>query len=90
VGYRVWHRGCNTNNALACGSCRNIANGLATVWAGGGATAAYNNFSFGGIHPRVTHFLFCDGSNRLVSNNIALGVLMSTASRNGGEPQTAP
>ncbi len=40
VGYRVWHRGCNTANALACGSCRNVANGLGTVWAGGGATAA--------------------------------------------------
>ncbi len=90
VGYRVWHRGCNTNNQLACGSCRNVANGLATVWAGGGPTAAYNNFSFGGIHARVTNFLFCDGSNRSLSNDIALGVLMATSSRNGGESQTAP
>ncbi|MCI0465301.1 MAG: DUF1559 domain-containing protein [Gemmataceae bacterium] len=90
VGYRVWHRGCNTNNQLACGSCRNVANGLATVWAGGGATAAYNNFSFGGIHPGGTNFLFCDGSIRSLSNDTALGVLLALSSRNGGEIQTAP
>jgi prepilin-type N-terminal cleavage/methylation domain-containing protein/prepilin-type processing-associated H-X9-DG protein len=89
VGYRVWHRGCNTANALACGSCRNIANGLGTVFAGGGATAGYNNFSFGGIHPGGTNFLFCDGSIRSITNDIALGVLLATASRNGGEVQTA-
>jgi len=88
VGYRVWHRGCNTNNALACGSCRNVANGLGTVWAGGGATAEYNNFSFGSIHPSATNFLFCDASVRSVSNNIPLGLLMATASRDGGETQT--
>ncbi len=88
VGYRVWHRGCNTNNALACGSCRNVANGLGTVWAGGGATAGYNNFSFGSIHPSATNFLFCDSSVRSISNNAALGVLMSTASRDGGETGT--
>jgi prepilin-type N-terminal cleavage/methylation domain-containing protein len=90
VGYRVWHRGCNTNNALACGSCRNVANGLGTVWSGGGSTAAYNNFSFGGIHPSATNFLFCDASTRSISNEIPLGVLMATASRDGGETQTAP
>jgi prepilin-type N-terminal cleavage/methylation domain-containing protein/prepilin-type processing-associated H-X9-DG protein len=88
VGYRVWHRGCNTNNALACGSCRNVANGLGTVWAGGGATAAYNNFSFGSIHPSATNFLFCDSSVRSISNNIPLGLLMATASRDGGETTT--
>jgi prepilin-type N-terminal cleavage/methylation domain-containing protein/prepilin-type processing-associated H-X9-DG protein len=90
VGYRVWHRGCNTANALACGSCRNVANGLGTVWAGGGATAGYNNFSFGGIHTGGTNFLFCDGSIRSVNNDISLGILLATASRNGGEVQTAP
>src|SRR5262249_29430595 len=90
VGYRVWNRGCNTNNQLACGSCRNVANGLATVWAGGGATAAYNNFSFGGIHPGVTNFLFCDGSTRSVSNDVALGVLMAPASRNSRGGPHAP
>jgi hypothetical protein len=88
VGYRVWHRGCNTANALACGSCRNMANGLGTVWAAGGTAAAYNNFSFGGIHPSGTNFLLCDGSIRSINNNIALGLLLSTASRNGGEVQT--
>jgi prepilin-type processing-associated H-X9-DG protein len=90
VGYRVWHRGCNTANQLACGSCRNVANGLGTVWAGGGATAAYNNFSFGGIHPGGTNFLFCDGSIRTVNSDIGLGLLMATASRDGGEAQIVP
>lgn len=85
VGYRVWHRGCNSNGQLACGSCRNVANGLATVWAGGGGVAAYNNFSFGSIHPGSTNFLFCDASTRAISNNTPLGVLLATASRDGGE-----
>jgi len=89
VGYRVWHRGCNTNGQLACGSCRNVANGLATVWAGGGGVAAYNNFSFGSIHPSSTNFLFCDASTRSISNNTPLGVLLATASRDGGETQVA-
>jgi prepilin-type N-terminal cleavage/methylation domain-containing protein len=85
VGYRVWQRGCNTNGQLACGSCRNIANGLGVVWAGGGGVAAYNNFSFGGIHPGSTNFSFCDASTRSINNNMSLGVLMATASRDGGE-----
>jgi prepilin-type N-terminal cleavage/methylation domain-containing protein len=89
VGYRVWHRGCNTNGQLACGSCRNVANGLGTVWAGGGGVAAYNNFSFGSIHPSSTNFLFGDASTRAISNNISLGVLMATASRDGGETSVA-
>ena len=55
-----------------------MANGLGTVWAGGGATAGYNNFSFGSIHPSATNFLFCDSSVRAISNNAALGVLIST------------
>ena len=87
VGYRVWHRGCNTAGQLACGSCRNVANGLNTIWAGGGGTAAYNNFSFGSIHPSATNFLFCDASTRAISNNTSLGVLLATASRDGGETQ---
>jgi prepilin-type N-terminal cleavage/methylation domain-containing protein len=89
VGYRVWHRGCNGNGQLACGSCRNVANGLGTIWAGGGGVAAYNNFSFGSIHPSATNFLFCDASTRAISNNISLGVLMATASRDGGETLVA-
>jgi len=89
VGYRVWHRGCNTNGQLACGSCRNVANGLGTIWAGGGGVAAYNNFSFGSIHPSSTNFLFSDASTRSISNNISLGVLMATSSRDGGETLVA-
>jgi prepilin-type N-terminal cleavage/methylation domain-containing protein/prepilin-type processing-associated H-X9-DG protein len=90
VGYRVWHRGCNTNGQLACGSCRNFANGLATVWAGGGGAAAYNNFSFGGIHPGGTNILFCDGSIRPFNKDVSIGVLLSLASRNGGEARLEP
>ena len=51
--------------------------------------AAYNNFSFGSIHPSSTNFLYCDASTRSVSNNTALGVLLATASRDGGETQVA-
>src|SRR4029079_5181283 len=89
VGYPVSHPGCETNGQLACGSCRNVANGLATVWAGGGSVAAYNNFSFGSIHPSSTNFLFCDASTRSISNNTPLAVLLATASRDGGETQVA-
>jgi prepilin-type N-terminal cleavage/methylation domain-containing protein/prepilin-type processing-associated H-X9-DG protein len=90
VGYRVWHRGCNSANALACGGCRNVANGLGTVWAAGGASAAYNNYSFGSTHPGGTNFLFGDGSVRSVGNDTTLGVLLATASRDGNEVLTVP
>jgi prepilin-type N-terminal cleavage/methylation domain-containing protein/prepilin-type processing-associated H-X9-DG protein len=90
VGYRVWHRGCNSNGNLACGSCRNVANGLGTVWINQGVTQGANNISFGGIHPGGTNFLFCDGSIRPINKDVALGVLLAMASRNGGEAQNAP
>ena len=37
---------------------------LAPIWAAGGGVTAYNNFSFGSIHPSSTNFLFCDASTR--------------------------
>ena len=89
VGYRVWHRGCNGASGLACGGCRNVGNGLGTVWAGGGGTASYNNFSFGSSHTGITNFVFADGSVRSVGNDTTLGILMATASRNGSEVLTA-
>jgi prepilin-type N-terminal cleavage/methylation domain-containing protein/prepilin-type processing-associated H-X9-DG protein len=89
VGYRVWHRGCNAQAGQACCSCRNVANAPNTVWFLGGNTN-YSNFSFGSIHPGGTHFLFGDGSTRFVSDNVALGVLLATSSRNGGEVETVP
>jgi prepilin-type processing-associated H-X9-DG protein len=60
-----------------------------TVWYLGGNTN-YSNFSFGSLHTGGTHFLFCDGGTRFINDNVSLGVLLATASRNGTEVTTAP
>jgi prepilin-type N-terminal cleavage/methylation domain-containing protein/prepilin-type processing-associated H-X9-DG protein len=85
LGYRVWHRGCYLGTGDTCASCRNVTNALNTVWYNGGGNQ--NDVSFGSQHPGGANFLFCDGSIRFVSEQVALSVYLATASRNGGEVQ---
>jgi hypothetical protein len=87
VGYRPWTRGCTRAGGEACPSVRNVANAPNTVYYLGGNTN-FQNVSYGSNHPGVTHFLLCDASTRLISKNISMGVLLATASRDGGESTT--
>ena len=47
------------------------------------------DLAFGSLHPGGANFVFCDASVHFLGENIALSVLLSTASRNGGEVQVA-
>jgi prepilin-type N-terminal cleavage/methylation domain-containing protein/prepilin-type processing-associated H-X9-DG protein len=44
------------------------------------------NWVFGGIHPGLCQFVFCDGSVRTVSNNTDTLVLQRISVRNDGQP----
>jgi prepilin-type N-terminal cleavage/methylation domain-containing protein/prepilin-type processing-associated H-X9-DG protein len=81
--YRSWVRGCDT--APACGGCRNIATSINTP-----SIATFNDIAFGSMHPHGTHFAMADGSVRFVTEDVALSLLLSTASRNGGEVAIVP
>ena len=85
LGYRTWQRGCYLGTGDTCTSCRNVTNALNTVWYNGGGNQ--NDISFGSQHPGGANFLFCDGSTRFVSEQVAMSVYLATASRNGGEVQ---
>jgi prepilin-type N-terminal cleavage/methylation domain-containing protein len=76
--YRSWVRGCDT--APVCAGCKNVVNSLNTT-----SIATFSDMAFGSQHPDGTNFLKADGAVRFVSENIALGVYKSSASRNGGE-----
>ncbi len=45
---------------------------------------------WGSLHPGGLHFLFCDGSNRFVSLNIDMQLLVNAATIAGGETATLP
>jgi prepilin-type N-terminal cleavage/methylation domain-containing protein/prepilin-type processing-associated H-X9-DG protein len=87
TGYREWSRGCTTSGSWECGSCKNVANAINTVWYNG---TNMNSISFGSRHSGGTNFLFCDGSSRFITESIVLSVYLATASRDGGEVTTAP
>jgi prepilin-type N-terminal cleavage/methylation domain-containing protein/prepilin-type processing-associated H-X9-DG protein len=83
VPYRGWNRGCGNaaTSTYGCTGCKNVAfsiNNPAGIGAG-------NDLAFGSLHPGGANVAFCDGSVHFLSDNTDLGVLMSTASRNGGE-----
>jgi prepilin-type N-terminal cleavage/methylation domain-containing protein/prepilin-type processing-associated H-X9-DG protein len=87
VGYRGWNRGCGdiNNSNYGCIGCRNVAFGINNPASLHGGT----DLGFGSLHPGGANFVFCDGSVHYLSENIALSVLMSTASRNGHEVTVA-
>ena len=45
---------------------------------------------FGSWHPGVCQFVFCDGTVRVIRNNIDTATLRRLASRDDGEPVTLP
>ena len=49
------------------------------------APGAVMEVSFGSYHPRTTMFVFADGSVRLLSETIEIGVYRAPGSRHGGE-----
>jgi prepilin-type processing-associated H-X9-DG protein len=76
--YRSWVRGTNWDDWS--NGCRNVANSINTP-----AIGTFNDIAFGSMHPGGANFCFTDGSVKFISQNVALGVYKSTASRNGGE-----
>jgi prepilin-type N-terminal cleavage/methylation domain-containing protein/prepilin-type processing-associated H-X9-DG protein len=82
VPYRGWNRGCgNDTSTYGCIGCRNVAYGInnpASINAG-------NDLALGSLHTGGANIALCDGSVRFLSENTDLGVLLSMASRNGGE-----
>lgn len=79
-GYRAWSRGCGVPD---CVGSRNVANPFRSTPYNG--TDNFNNVSLGSEHAGGASLLFCDGSTRFVSENIALSVLMNAASRDAGD-----
>lgn len=79
--YRVWIRGCDSS---ACGSTKNVQNGINTTPYNGSNN--FNDVSFGSNHVGGAHFLNADGSVVFLSQNIDMGVYRSLASLDGGEP----
>ena len=80
--YRAWVRGAS---GLCLGSTKSVQEPI-----NAGATyGEFNNGEFGSEHPGGTHFLMADGSVQFVSETIDDSVYRATASRNGGELETA-
>jgi len=82
--YRTWIRG-STLNGEAMGSCKNVRSPI-----NAGLTYSFNDGTFGSQHPGGTQFALCDGSVTFVSESVDHAILLSTASRNGGETFRLP
>jgi prepilin-type N-terminal cleavage/methylation domain-containing protein/prepilin-type processing-associated H-X9-DG protein len=91
-GYRAWTRGCSpltsspnsSSSDMSCGAVRNVVNGLGTV-PYNAALANFNDVSLGSNHAGGANLGLADGSVRFVSNTVPVGVLLSMASKAGGE-----
>ncbi|MDR2704412.1 MAG: DUF1559 domain-containing protein [Planctomycetaceae bacterium] len=55
-----------------------------------GQLAGHGISGFGSNHSGGANFVFCDGSVRFVSETVSTSILMSLASRDGGETTTLP
>jgi prepilin-type N-terminal cleavage/methylation domain-containing protein/prepilin-type processing-associated H-X9-DG protein len=80
--YRAWARGA-TGTSGGCWICgaKNVAHPLNTH-----VTNKFNDIPFGSDHPGGCNFSKCDGSVTFVSETVDFNVLLSTASRDGNEP----
>lgn len=97
-GYRVWTRGCGHDSLpgppaspmsdMSCGSARNLRNALNAVIYNGSNN--WNDVSLGSNHPGGAHFGLGDGSCRFVQKTISMRILLSMASRKGGEALQVP
>ncbi len=96
--YRVWTRGCghdqqtgppaNTSSDMSCGVVRNVTNGINAVRYNGSNN--WNDVSMGSNHSGGSNIGMGDGSCRFINKNIAIGLLLSLASRKGGEAIQLP
>ncbi len=82
--FRSWIRGPSSSEKEAQGSCKNAAEPINA----GASYGLFNDAGFGSRHPGGTQFLIADGSTHFLSETISYDVYLSTASRNGGEPNT--
>ncbi|MDY0168939.1 MAG: DUF1559 domain-containing protein [Thermoguttaceae bacterium] len=82
--FRSWIRGPSSTGNEAHGSCKNVAYPINP----GATLGRFNDAGFGSQHPGGTQFLLADGSTHFVSESINFDVYLSTASRDGGEPDT--
>jgi prepilin-type N-terminal cleavage/methylation domain-containing protein/prepilin-type processing-associated H-X9-DG protein len=65
--------------------CKNVVSGINLP-----APTGFNNQTFKSLHPGGAQFAFADASIRFLSDAIDFQLYRSLASRNGGEPVTAP
>lgn len=80
-----WVRGISTvTNPAGMSSCKNISVGI------NNPSLNFNDDSFSSLHPGGANFAKCDGSVTFVSETVDMAVYKSSASRNGGEPNTIP
>lgn len=80
-GYRNWTRGLAST---ACAAAKNVDRAINGP--GYNGSNDFNDMSFGSDHGGGANFVFCDGSVRMLNENISLTVYKALASRNGGEP----
>jgi prepilin-type N-terminal cleavage/methylation domain-containing protein len=53
-------------------------------------TSLYHATRFGSSHPQVCQFAFCDGSTRVLSNDVATDILAAMTQRDDGKPLPVP
>ncbi len=80
--YRAWARGGAHNQYMA--PAKNVAQAINADY-----TALFNDMSFGSNHPGGAQFGYGDGSVHFIPETVDFAVYKATASRNGGEVQTA-
>jgi prepilin-type N-terminal cleavage/methylation domain-containing protein/prepilin-type processing-associated H-X9-DG protein len=91
-GYRAWTRGCSplitspgsSSSDQSCGAVRNVANALNTV-PYNASLQNFNDNSLGSNHSGGANMGMGDGSVHFIRASIDLGVLLSMASKDGGE-----
>jgi prepilin-type processing-associated H-X9-DG protein len=98
AAYRSWTRGCGhdqipgppavTGSDMSCGVVRNVRFGLNAVKYNGSNN--WNDVSMGSNHSGGSNIGMGDGSCRFFNKNIAIGLLLSLASRKGGEAIQLP